>query len=143
MTCEKRKIKRKISKKIDIIETEKEKIQKQRKSNYKENDVNVKNIRKNIQKNIKADEGLIRKMKTDYEYLPLSKTKVDIRNQFCYSQNYAHAVHEKHAIDAASVNTPDGTTVLLFIRLKGSLIYILRIKAEELHSDFANIWKNN
>lgn len=143
MTCKKRKIKRKISKKIDIIETEKEKIQKQRKSNYKENDVNVKNIRKNIQKNIKADERLIRKMKTDYEYLPLSKTKVDIRNQLCYSQNYAHAVHEKHAIDAASVNTPDGTTVLLFIRLKGSLIYILRIKAEELHSDFANIWKNN
>lgn len=84
-------------------------------------------------------------MKTDYEYLPLSKTKVDIRNQFCYSQNYAHAVHEKRAIDAASVNTPDGTTVLLSIRLKGSLIYIyiLRIKAEELHSDFANIWKNN
>jgi hypothetical protein len=82
-------------------------------------------------------------MKTDYEYLPLSKTKVDIRNQLCYSQNYAHAVHEKHAIDAASVNAPDGTTVLLFIRLKGSLIYILRIKAEELHSDFANIWKNN
>lgn len=82
-------------------------------------------------------------MKTDYEYLPLSKTKVDIRNQLCYSQNYAHAVHKKHAIDAASVNTPDGTTVLLFIRLKGSLIYILRIKAEELHSDFANIWKNN
>ena len=82
-------------------------------------------------------------MKTDYEYLLLSKTKVDIRNQLCYSQNYAHAVHEKHAIDAASVNTPDGTTVLLFIRLKGSLIYILRIKAEELHSDFANIWKNN
>lgn len=82
-------------------------------------------------------------MKTDYEYLPLSKTKVDIRNQFCYSQNYAHAVHEKRAIDTASVNTPDGTTVLLSIRLKGSLIYILRIKAEELHSDFANIWKNN
>ena len=143
MTCKKRKIKRKISKKIDIIETEKEKIQKQRKSNHKENDANVKNIRKNIQKNIKADERLIRKMKTDYEYLPLSKTKVDVRNQLCYSQNYAHAVHEKHAIDAASVNTPDGTTVLLFIRLKGSLIYILRIKAEELHSDFANIWKNN
>ena len=86
---------------------------------------------------------LLPAQKTDYEYLPLSKTKVDIRNQLCYSQNYAHAVHEKHAIDAASVNTPDGTTVLLFIRLKGSLIYILRIKAEELHSDFANIWKNN
>lgn len=50
MTCKKRKIKRKISKKIDIIETEKEKIQKQRKSNHKENDANVKNIRKNIQK---------------------------------------------------------------------------------------------
>lgn len=82
-------------------------------------------------------------MKTDYEYLLLSKTKVDIRNQLCYSQNYAHAVYEKRAIDAASVNTPDGTTVLLSIRLKGSLIYILRIKAEELHSDFANIWKNN
>lgn len=63
-------------------------------------------------------------MKTDYEYLPLSKIKVDIRNQLCYSQNYAHAVHEKRAIDAASVNTPDGTTVLLSIRLKGSLIYI-------------------
>ena len=47
-------------------------------------------------------------MKTDYEYLPLSKIKVDIRNQLCYSQNYAHAVHEKRAIDAASVNTPDG-----------------------------------
>lgn len=143
MTCKKRKIKRKISKKIDIIETEKEKIQKQRKSNHKENDANVKNIRKNIQKNIKADERLIRKMKTDYEYLPLSKTKVDVRNQLCYSRNYAHAVHEKRAIDTASVNTPDGTTVLLSIRLKGSLIYILRIKAEELHSDFANIWKNN
>ena len=81
--------------------------------------------------------------KTDYEYLPLSKTKVDVRNQLCYSRNYAHAVHEKRAIDTASVNTPDGTTVLLSIRLKGSLIYILRIKAEELHSDFANIWKNN
>ena len=82
-------------------------------------------------------------MKTDYEYLPLSKTKVDVRNQLCYSRNYAHAVHENRAIDTASVNTPDGTTVLLSIRLKGSLIYILRIKAEELHSDFANIWKNN
>ena len=119
MTCKKRKIKRKISKKIDIIETEKEKIQKQRKSNHKENDANVKNIRKNIQKNIKADERLIRKMKTDYEYLPLSKIKIDIHNQ-CYSQNYAHG---KRAIDAAPINTPAGTTVLPSIRLKGSLIY--------------------
>ena len=77
-------------------------------------------------------------MKIDYEYLPLSKIKIDIHNQ-CYSQNYAHG---KRAIDAAPINTPAGTTVLPSIRLKGSLIYILRIKAEELHSDFANIWKN-
>ena len=62
-------------------------------------------------------------MKIDYEYLPLSKIKVDIRNPLCYSQNYAHAVHGKRAIDAVSVNTPAGTTVLPSIRLKGSLIY--------------------
>mgnify|MGYP004475202665 CR=1 FL=1 len=36
-------------------------------------------------------------MKIDYEYLPLSKIKIDIHNQ-CYSQNYAHG---KRAIDAA------------------------------------------
>ena len=58
-------------------------------------------------------------MKIDYEYLPLSKIKIDIHNQ-CYSQNYAHG---KRAIDAAPINTPAGTTVLPSIRLKGSLIY--------------------
>ena len=58
-------------------------------------------------------------MKIDYEYLPLSKIKIDIHNQ-CYLQNYAHG---KRAIDAAPINTPAGTTVLPSIRLKGSLIY--------------------
>ena len=58
-------------------------------------------------------------MKIDYEYLPLSKIKIDIHNQ-CYLQNYAHG---KRAIDAALINTPAGTTVLPSIRLKGSLIY--------------------
>ncbi len=77
-------------------------------------------------------------MKIDYEYLPLSKIKIDIHNQ-CYSQNYAHG---KRAIDAAPINTPAGTTVLPSIRLKGSLIYTM-IKAEELHRDLTNIWENN
>ena len=77
-------------------------------------------------------------MKIDYKYLPLSKIKIDIHNQ-CYSQNYAHG---KRAVDAAPINTPAGTTVLLSIRLKGSLI-IPHIKAEELHRDLTNIWENN
>ena len=38
-------------------------------------------------------------------------------------RHYPHAVHGKCAIDAATINTPAETTVLLSIRLNGSLVY--------------------
>ena len=58
------------------------------------------------------------------------------------TRHYAHAVHGKHAIDATPINTLPEQLFCHPSDLTAAW-YILRTKVEQLHSDFANIWKTN